>query len=82
MTNLRAVHASKSSASSKAADRRVVRGPNGRVRTVEMEVPNLDRKAHAAELSVALDGEVRFDDGSRRSTRRTRRITGRSRSVW
>src|SRR3954454_4982965 len=65
MTDLRATHASKNSASLKAADRRVVRGPNGRVRTVETEVPNLDRGALAAELSAALDGEVRFDDGSR-----------------
>lgn len=47
------------------ADRRIERAPDGRIRTAYTEVPNLDERALFRELEAALEGEVRFDDGSR-----------------
>src|SRR4051812_14277666 len=46
-------------------DRRVTKAPSGRIRTVYTDTPGLDPKALQKELQTALDGEVRFDDGSR-----------------
>src|SRR3954452_23918724 len=46
-------------------DRRVTRAPSGRIRTASVTVPDLDPKALEKELRAAIEGEVRFDDGSR-----------------
>ena len=46
-------------------DRRIERAPDGRIRTAYTEVPDLDADALFRELEAALEGEVRFDDGSR-----------------
>jgi len=46
-------------------DRRVEYAPDGRIRTAYTAVPDLDAKALFRELEAALEGEVRFDDGSR-----------------
>ncbi|MBZ6075620.1 FAD-binding and (Fe-S)-binding domain-containing protein [Microvirga puerhi] len=46
-------------------ERRIERAPGGRIRTVYTDVPGLDPKALFRELEAAVDGEVRFDDGSR-----------------
>ena len=46
-------------------DRRVTQAPSGRIRTVTTDTPDLDPKALEKELRAALEGEVRFDDGSR-----------------
>ena len=43
----------------------VTRAPSGRIRTVKTDMPDLDPKALQKELRAALEGEVRFDDGSR-----------------
>ena len=39
--------------------------PSGRIRTVTTDTPDLDPKALGKELRAALEGEVRFDGGSR-----------------
>src|SRR5919112_836034 len=46
-------------------DRRTERAPSGRIRTAYTATPDLDRQALAKELEAAIEGEVRFDDGSR-----------------
>jgi FAD/FMN-containing dehydrogenase len=52
-------------ASAGGPDRRIELAPNGRIRTAYTATPDLDRKALAKELEAAIEGEVRFDDGSR-----------------
>jgi FAD/FMN-containing dehydrogenase len=46
-------------------DRRIERGPNGRIRTAYTSTPSLDVERLAEELFTEIAGEVRFDDGTR-----------------
>ncbi|MGO4572626.1 FAD-binding and (Fe-S)-binding domain-containing protein [Microvirga sp. 2TAF3] len=67
MANVAVTEANKLSAENRRRhpDRQIERAPDGRIRTAYTEIPDLDPKALFRELEAAIDGEVRFDTGSR-----------------